>query len=80
MTDRIDVSHHRAPEPGDVRWEHIERRGWRCYLRTLPAFCAAAAVCGVSLGFQYGFAAAALRRISTGWASSRLLSPIAPSA
>lgn len=55
----------RAPEPGDIRWEHIERRGWRGYLRMLPAFCAAAAVCGVSLGFQYGFAAAALRHTST---------------
>ena len=57
---------YRAPEPSDIRWEHIQQRGWRRFLKLLPAAAAALVVCGVSLGFQFGFAAAATRHTSTG--------------
>ncbi len=50
-----------------MRWENIERRGWHKFARALPAFFAAAAVCGVSLGIQYAFAAAATRHTVPGY-------------
>lgn len=60
----------RAPEPADIRWEHIQQRGWRRFLKLLPAAAAALVVCGISLGFQFGSAAAATPHTSTGCISN----------